>query len=132
MSTFLEFAKATYPETVDGRSVRPPIGRSMVPLLRGEQDNVHADDGVGYELVEMRAYIRNEWKLLRLPEPSGTGNWQLYNLEKDPGEIHDVAEIHPGITAEMIKACQQYAQDNDVFDHKGRFDALYREAYGKQ
>jgi len=128
--TFLEVAGATYPDTVGGRAVRRPIGVSMIPILRGTEESVAGNRGVGYELFEMRAYIQDEWKLLRLPEPFGTGDWQLYNLTEDPGEIRDVSDAHPEIKAALIEAWQQYAAENDVFDHEGRFDALYRQAYG--
>jgi hypothetical protein len=30
----------------------------------------------------------------------------------------------------LVEAWQRYAEENDVFDHKGRFDAAYRAAYG--
>jgi arylsulfatase len=132
MPTFLEVADATYPQTLDGRTLKQPIGRSMTPILNGAAESIRDDEGVGYELFEMRAFIRGDWKLLRLPEPFGTGTWQLYNLKEDPGEIHDVSAEHPEVSTAMIKAWQQYAQDNDVYDHKGRFDALYRQAYGTQ
>jgi arylsulfatase len=130
MPTFLELAGTTYPETVNGRTVKQPIGRSMMPILRGATETIRNDEGVGYELFEMKAYIRGNWKLLRLPEPFGTGGWHLYDLSNDPGEIHDLSANHPEVKAELIEAWQQYAEANEVFDHKGRFDALYRKAYG--
>jgi arylsulfatase len=129
MPTFLEVASATYPQTRDGQPLKQPIGRSLLPILRGTQQNTRVDEGVGYELFEMKAYIRNEWKLLRLPEPFGTGSWQLYNLRLDPGEIHDVSEDHPAVKAAMIEEWGHYAEVNEVFDHGGRFDAMYRAAY---
>jgi arylsulfatase len=128
--TFLEVAGAIYPEQFDGRALRQPIGKSLLPILRGEAESVRAKDGVGYELFEMKAYIRDDWKLLRLPEPFSTGDWQLFDIRKDPGEIHDLSDDFPQIKAEMIAAWQEYARANDVYDHKGRFDALYRKAYG--
>jgi arylsulfatase len=85
---------------------------------------------MGYELFEMKAYIRSEWKILRLPEPFGTGDWQLYNLARDPGEVHDLSKEFPGRRKELIQAWQQYARDNQVHDHQGRFDRVYRQAYG--
>ncbi|MHC4342238.1 MAG: arylsulfatase, partial [Planctomycetota bacterium] len=130
MPTFLEYASVRYPDALDGRAVKPPIGRSMIPLLAGAKADVHGDEGVGYELFEMRAYLKGDWKLLRLPEPFGTGKWQLYNLKKDPGEIRDVSEDHPEVKEALIEAWQRYAKENEVFDHKGRFDAAYRKAYG--
>ncbi len=130
MPTLLEAAAATYPLTIDGRPIKQPIGVSMMSILTGTMQNIRMNEGAGYELFEMKAYIRNEWKLLRLPEPFGTGTWQLYNLEQDPGEIHDLSDDHPDIKAALVEAWQQYAEKNDVFDHKGRFDAMYRKVYG--
>ena len=130
MQTFLEVAAATYPQSIKGRPIKQPIGKSLMPILNGATVHIRENEGVGYELFEIKAYIQGEWKLLRLPEPFGEGTWQLYNIELDPGEIRDVAEEHPEVQAAMIEAWQQYAVANDVFDHKGRFDALYRQAYG--
>jgi len=33
------------------------------------------------------------------------------------------------VEARLLEAWQRYAEENGVFDHNGRFDALYREAY---
>jgi len=130
LPTFLELAGATYPEVLDGRAIKPPTGKSMMPILSGAAETIRQDEGVGYELFEMKAYIRDKWKILRLPEPFGDGAWCLYDLSKDPGEMHDLSEEYPEIKAELSEAWQQYAEANEVFDHKGRFDAMYRKAYG--
>jgi arylsulfatase len=130
MPTFLDLAGVTYPETVNNKPVKKPIGRSMMPILRGRKDKIHENEGMGYELFEMKAYIQREWKLLRLPVPFGTGEWELYNLREDPGEMHDVSDKYPRKKAELLKAWQKYADKNEVFDHKGRFDAMYRKVYG--
>lgn len=130
MPTLLELAEATYPETVNGKAVKAPIGDSILPILMGETDTIHVDKGMGYELFEMKAYIQDGWKLLRLPAPFGSGEWTLHNLREDPGEMHDLSDEHPNQKAELLKAWQEYAERNEVFDHKGRFDALYRRAYG--
>lgn len=129
MPTFLELAGAIYPEKVNGKLVKKPVGKSIVPLLTGEIASVRTNHGMGYELFEMKAYIQDEWKLLRLPVPFGSGEWELYNLDKDPGEMHDVSNKHPGKKTALMKAWQYYAEQNDVFDHNGRFDAIYRQAY---
>jgi arylsulfatase len=130
MPTFLEIAGATYPQTIEGRAIRPPVGRSMLPILNGSRESIRENEGVGYELFEMRAYLQDEWKLLRLPEPFGTGGWELYNLAVDPGEIHDVSAENPDVKAALAEAWERYAEANDVVDHEGRFDAAYRAAYG--
>ena len=102
----------------------------MLPILMGNRDSLHGTEGVGYELFEMKAFIQDEWKILRLPVPFRTGEWTLHNVEEDPGEIRDLSGQHPEKKAELIAAWQDYAKQNNVFDHKGRFDALYQKAYG--
>jgi arylsulfatase len=130
LPTLLELAGASYPRTRDGRPLAQPIGRSMLPILRGAGDDIREGEGVGYELFEMKAYIRDRWKLLRLPEPFGSGTWTLYDLDEDPGETDDVSGDPPDVEAALIEAWHRYAEENDVFDHAGHFDALYLQAYG--
>jgi arylsulfatase len=130
LPTFFEASGVTYPKALHGRSLRQPIGTSIMPVLSSTSQSIRGRGGVGYELFEMKAYIQGDWKLLRLPEPFGTGEWQLYNLAEDPGEIHDLSNEFPDVKAAMIESWKQYAERNEVHDHKGRFDALYRKVYG--
>lgn len=130
MPTFLEIAGATYPETINGKAVKKPIGKSIMPVLTGKTDKIREMDGMGYELFEMKAYIQGDWKILRLPVPFGTGEWELFDLKDDPGEMNDLSKRYPKKKAELLKAWKVYSAENDVFDHKGRFDAIYRKVYG--
>ncbi len=127
--TFLDIADASYPAEIDGRALRQPIGISILPILDGTASSIRQDAGIGYELFEMKAYLQGDWKLLRLPEPFGSGEWALYDLSVDPGEINDVSGQHPERTAQMIEAWERYAETNNVVDHGGRFDAAYRQAF---
>ena len=129
MPTVLEMAGATYPEEFNGNRIHPAIGKSLLPVLQGEVATVHADDGYGWELFEMKAYISGNWKLLRLPQPMGSGNWELYDLKNDPAEATDLSEQHPEIKARLIGEWNKYARYNEVFDHNGHFDTLYRINY---
>jgi arylsulfatase len=128
MPTLNEIAGAAYPETVGGKPLKQPIGMSIMPILRGDIIDVHGANGMGYELFEMKAYIQGGWKILRLPEPFGTGDWELYNLKEDPREMEDLSVRFPKKKAELVDLWLKYAEDNDVFDHNGRFDALYRKS----
>lgn len=130
MPSILELTNSTYPEQVKGKTLHPLIGKSMLPILNGTVQNIHENDGMGYELFEMKAYIKGKWKILRLPVPFGTGQWQLYDLEKDPGEISDLSKAFPDKREELIKDWQEYAKVNDVYDHNGHYDSLYQRAYG--
>ncbi len=132
MPTILELTGASYPQQYEGKDMHPLIGKSLLPVLKGDSTTVHSNDGMGWELFEMKAYIKGNWKILRLPQPFGTGEWQLFDLEKDPGETTDVSDKFPDIKNELIKAWNEYAKQNEVYDHRGHFDSLYRASYKPQ
>jgi len=75
--TLLELADAAYPQEVNGKPARQPVGKSLMPLFRGEAAAIHSNEGMGWELFERKAYIKGNWKILRLAKPFGTGDWQL-------------------------------------------------------
>ena len=68
----------------------------------------------GWSAYGMDAYRQGSWKVLRLPEPYGNGDWQLYDLARDPGEIHDLASNHPERVESMARAWDAYAESNGV------------------
>jgi arylsulfatase len=101
----------------------------MLPILQGKAQAVRTNEGIGYELFEMKAYIRGNWKILRLPQPMGTGQWQLYDLDSDPGETTDLASQNPGLLKELVDAWNAYAAQNNLHDHRGHYDTVYRNSY---
>ena len=52
--------------------------------------------------------------MLRLVEPYGPDEWQLYNLAKDPGETADLSSLMPELRSEMIEIWNSYAQETGV------------------
>jgi len=129
MPTILEITQAQYPKEYNGNKIHPTIGKSIMPVLKGDSTTVHTNDGFGWELFEMKAYIKGNWKILRLPEPMGTGNWELYDLANDPAEANDLSLQFPEIKNQLIGEWNEYARKNDVYDHKGHYDALYRKNF---
>ena len=110
MPTFLELAEATHPSE-ENKAIPPMMGKSLVPLLTGKVDNIHANDGVGYELHGSRAYFKDEWKIVNLAAPFGTGDWQLYNLSEDPSEVNDLSIEFPDKREELISAWNTYKEN---------------------
>ncbi|MEJ2153445.1 MAG: sulfatase-like hydrolase/transferase, partial [Gemmatimonadota bacterium] len=99
--TFLELAGAEYP--TDG-SVEPMLGESMVSFLAGEAPTVHADDYVTTLYHGGRAYIRRgNWKLVNLEPPFAESNFELFDLNVDPGETRNLADSEPEVLAQMIE-----------------------------
>ena len=129
MPTIIELTGATYPKQFNGKDIHPLIGRSLMPVLSGASISIHANHGMGWELFEMKGYIKDNWKLLRLPQPFGTGQWQLYDLDKDLGETTDLSAQYPDIKESLIKEWNEYARENEVYDHRGHYDSLYRVSF---
>ena len=48
--------------------------------------------------------------------PLASGEWELYNLTQDPGEIDDLSSEYPEKVEEMVALWEQYSEDNSVLD----------------
>jgi arylsulfatase len=114
-ATILDAAGVAYPETFDGRPIAPLEGRSILPVIEGTSESVRAPtDWISMELFGNRAVRMGDWKLLWLCEPSGTGEWQLYDLKTDPGEMNDLAATHPEIRDQMAGYWDEYASAKNL------------------
>jgi len=85
-----------------------------MPLLNGELP-IEADSReIGWSAYGMDAYRKGQWKVLRLPAPYGNGDWQLYDLAADPGELHDLSSEFPDQAEALANAWTVYAESNGV------------------
>jgi arylsulfatase A-like enzyme len=85
MPTILDAVGADIPDTVTGASV--------MPLIRGEKTEwrpfLHGEHSLCYDpRQEMQYLVDGRWKYVWLPR---VGAEQLFDLARDPGEIHDLA-----------------------------------------
>ena len=58
--------------------------------------------------------IHHAERVSTVPKPKGPEKWQLYNLAKDPGEIHDLADQEPERMEKMTKLWDQYVLETGV------------------
>ncbi|KAI0466563.1 alkaline-phosphatase-like protein [Xylaria cf. heliscus] len=114
--TILDMAGVTHPApTYQGREVVPMRGKSMVPYLSNQAETIHEKDFInGWETCGRAACRRGDWKIVFIPKPKGPERWQLYNLAKDPGEVHDLAEQEPEKLKELIKLWDIYVLETGV------------------
>lgn len=114
--TLLEYAGVTPPDgTYKGRDVMPITGSSMVGVLSGEEDRVHApDEYVGWELSGRIAIRQGDWKLVRSNAPHGTGDWELFDLAVDPGETSDLSGTDAEKRDEMVALWEDYRARHGV------------------
>jgi arylsulfatase len=120
---------APYPEKRNNIPLHSLVGKSILPVVSGQADEIHVETGMGWELFEMKAYAKNGWKVLRLPVPFGSGEWELYNLKEDPAETNNLGKQFPEKRDSLVAEWQAYAQQNKVYDHRGHFDSIYRRNY---
>jgi arylsulfatase len=117
MPTILDVAGIEHPQEIGGRQVASLHGSSVLDLVSGGAESPYAEASqVGYELFGMRAFFDGDWKILWMPPPFGPGEWELFNLGDDPGELNDLSAEYPERLAEMIALWEQYREANGVLD----------------
>jgi arylsulfatase A-like enzyme len=118
MPTVLDAAGIEQPnKRFAGRSVQPIQGTSVLPLLNGDETETEPNvSEVGYELFGMKAFFAGHWKVLWMPAPNGTGEWELFDLKQDPGELNDLRKKYPQKLKELVALWENYKKDNGVVD----------------
>jgi arylsulfatase A-like enzyme len=115
LPTFLEIAGVEHPgASYRGREVLPMAGKSFLPFVKGKADNVHDVPLYGFSVHRRQGFQYGDLKLVRLPAPAGHGEWQLFDLAKDPGETHDLADEMPETLDEMIARWQSFSDQTGV------------------
>ncbi|WP_430811038.1 MULTISPECIES: arylsulfatase [unclassified Carboxylicivirga] len=108
LPTCIDMANISYPNTFNGQPLSPPHGRSLAGLLEGGQRK--AQD----QFFEHRgncAILSGKWRMVKLAREE---QWQLYQLEHDPFEQHDVAADYPEKVQELQVKWMTWAQNNKV------------------
>ena len=98
-----------------GRQVARVRGTSWVPFLKGESEQIHAEDHVtGWELFGRMAVRKGKWKAMFIPPPYGPGEWELFDLDKDPGETRDLSTKEPEVFKELLIEWDRYVCETGV------------------
>ena len=120
MPTMLEMAKLEHPEKYRGREVAPLRGRSMIGVLSGDETVLYGrDEPVGAEMAGGKWLRQGDYKAVMVPPPFGQGEWQLFDLAKDPGETDDLSKTHPQKLEALKTAWKQYADEVGVVETAG-------------
>ena len=114
--TILDLVNVAHPGNIfNGRSIHNMDGRSIVPYLKGSVESIYPlGEGNGFELFGHNAYISGSWKITRLQEPYGDFTWGLFDIEKDPAELNNLAEQNPEKFQELLALYAGYAESNGV------------------
>jgi len=102
MPTFLEAARATFPAEWHGRATITPEGVSLLSAFQGQP---LAERALYWEHEGNRAVRQGRWKLVsQFP-----GDWELYDLQADRTELHDLSAQEPERAAAMAALYDAWA-----------------------
>jgi arylsulfatase len=112
MATLVDLAEADYPEVRNGHPILPMEGKSFVPVIRGESRSLHTDP-ICWEHEGNAAVRLGKWKLVRIHRQP----WELYDLELDRAETHDVSSDNPDLVEQLSSHWRQWAERVGVMDY---------------
>lgn len=120
LPTVLDLAGVEHPGTsFHGKTVEAMSGKSWTRYMQGEADSIHDENTItGWEFIGRQALRKGSYKIVRLPPPWGTGEWEMYNLAEDQAENFDLRGQQPEKFAEMLGYWEDYAKKNGVVEIK--------------
>jgi arylsulfatase len=103
MATCIDLGKATYPDVYKGGELIPLEGKSLRPVFRNDELPGRM---IFFEHERNRAVRAGKWKLVA---QGAEGPWELYDLEKDRTEMHNLSDSYPEKATELAGAWEAWA-----------------------
>ncbi len=104
MATCLDVAGAKYPSQMNGNDITPTPGISLAPTFTTDK-SASRRDYLAWEHEGNRAIRQDKWKLVALAGQK----WELYDIEADRAEEHDLASAQPNKVAALAKLYNEWA-----------------------
>jgi arylsulfatase len=104
MATCVDLAGAQYPKQFNGHDITPMEGVSLAPAFAGKP---LPQRQIFWEHEGNRAMRDGKWKLVaKYP----AGRWELYDMDADRTEMHDLAAKEPERVKEMVGKWEAWAK----------------------
>ncbi len=108
MATCADVANANYPSKLNGQKIKPMEGVTLRPAFAGL--SLGRPEPIFWEHESNRAVREGKWKLVAKADQP----WELYDMETDRTEMHDLAAKEPGKAAELAAKWDAWARRADV------------------
>ena len=113
MATALDLSGAKYPATYNGNEIIPFEGVSLRPAFEGKP--LHRQNPLFWEHEGNKAIRDGKWKLVQ----KWHGPWELYDMEADRTELHDLSAEHADQVARLTESFNAWVQRAYVDDWPG-------------
>lgn len=120
MATCVDVAGAKYPTKRDGHAIQPLEGKSLAPAFAGKEIEREA---IYWEHEGNRAVRMGPWKLVA---KGPAGKWELYNINSDRTEMHNLASSEPQRVTQMVAKWEAWAKRARVLPW------IWKPAYGAE
>jgi arylsulfatase len=105
MATIVDVTGSAYPSTFEGHAVESLEGQSLLPVFANDGD-VAGRKPMFWEHEGNAAVRIGKWKLVkRYPR-----DWELYDMDADRTELHDLAAKEPKRAREMAQQYEAWAK----------------------
>ena len=107
MATCLDISGTKYPTEYNGHKIIPLAGESLNPIFKTGTRKGH--DELCFEHFNEKALIdASGWKIVW---PNSTKSWELYNLNEDRSEMHNLADQYPDKVKDMVARYLEWEKD---------------------
>jgi arylsulfatase A-like enzyme len=117
LPTLVDLLGLELPTERSGLAAEPLAGVSFQPVLADAQvASDHTEQY--YECIGHRGFYRDGWSAVTFHEnqtPFSGDRWELYHVDEDLNERHDLAEAEPDKLAELIEGWDNAAWENRVY-----------------
>jgi arylsulfatase len=113
MATFAEVSGATYPENYKGNVIPPMEGKSLLPLIEGQDEQIHTKP-IFWEHEGNKAVRLGNYKLVMEWKKKDENHWELYDISKDRSEENDISGENSEKVKEMVAMWENWAKDKQV------------------
>lgn len=123
MATAIDVSGAIYPQTVRGQKIAAPEGMSLVPRLTTVPAAPATSRSFYWEQYGYKAIREGDMKAVFAPkdsyDSSGLGRWELYDLQQDRTERHDLAAERSADLMKLVSHWDAWAARTHVYPDPG-------------
>jgi arylsulfatase A-like enzyme len=113
MATCVDLSGAKYPDKFADHDILPLEGRSLVGGFVNDREEERT---LLFEHFGKAAIRKGAWKLVRTGEKKP---WELYDINKDRSELHDLSAQHPEKAKELRELWEKEAERTFIYPTPG-------------